>query len=248
MITIHRDVLDELLKRLEREKLSVLKPSFVTEIIEAVKYPETVSLDRGLKKLPPEIAKEIASYVEKGCFCESPEWSRRLTAHRYAERLFNKASELKKVEESYQCLNKVQRLFDDRSWITYLEDPNVRFSDKNKILKIAGGNQTVLDLIYKLLEKHEIDILPDIINEYSKLLKGSSVLRADVTTAIKVDEALQKKIGKYLERIFGTKVFARFNEDSKILGGIVIQVGDRVLDFSIRNKLTLLKKDMTRGV
>lgn len=248
MITIDRDVLDELLKQLEKTRLSVLKPSFVTEIIAAIKHPETTFLDGGLKTLPPEVAKEIVNYIEKGEFEESPEWSRRLIVHKYAEDLFNKASKLEKSEDSYNCLNQITKLFEDQSWVTYFEDPNIRFSDKNKILKIASNNQLVLGLLYKLFDTHEIDILPEIINEYSNLIKGSSILRADVTTAIEVDEVLQRKIAKYLERIFGVKVFARFITDSKILGGIVIQVGDKVLDFSIRSKLALLKKKMAKDV
>lgn len=248
LITINREVLDQLLKQIEKDGLSILKPDFIIEIMEVIKHPETISLNNGLKTLPPGIAKEIVNYIEKGDFKESPEWSRRLIAHRYAEDLFNKAFKQRKSKEYYHCLCQFTKLFEDQGWVAYLEDPNIRFSDKNRILKIAGGNQLVLNLIYRLLDRHEVDELPDIIDEYSKLLKGSSILRAEVTTAIAVDEVYQGKIAKYLEKIFGVKVFPRFVTDYKIIGGIVIRVGDEVLDHSIRSKLALLKKEMSKGV
>jgi len=248
LITINREVSDQLLKQIEKDRLSILKPDFVIEIIEAIKHPGTISLNNGLKTLPPEIAKEIVSYVEKGDFEESPEWSRKLIAHRYAEDLFNKASEKKKSKENYHCLCQFAKLFRDQGWIAYLEDPSIRFSDKYRILNIAGNNQLALNLIYKLLDRHEIDILPKIVDEYNRLIKGSTIIRAEVTTAIAIDETYQGKIAKYLEKIFGVKVFPRFTTDSKIIGGIVIRAGDKVLDFSIRNKLALLKKEMSKDI
>lgn len=249
LITIDQEVLNQLVKQVEKDRLSILAPHFVLEILEAIKHPRGESLDRGLKTLTPEIIKEVISYIEKGEFEESPEWSKKLTAHQYAENLFNKALEQRNTEECYSCLQQFSKLFEDEGWISYLEDPNIRISDKNKVLKLAGDNRLVLNLVYKLLDKYETGLVPDIIDEYRKILKGRSVIRAEVTTAIPIDKKYERKIIKYLDKMFGRKVFPTiFFTDPKILGGIVIRVGDKVLDHSVRGKLVLLKKEMIKAL
>jgi len=246
LITINQEVLNQLVKQIEKDRLSILEPHFVLEIIEAIKHPGEKSLDCGLKTLPPEIVKEVVNYIEKSEFEESPEWSKRLMAHSYAEDLFNTALEPRKTEECYNCLQQFHKLFEDQSWVTYLEDPNMRFSDKNKVLKLVGDNQLVLNLVYKLLDRHETGLLCDILDEYCKLLRGSSIIRAEVTTAIPVDEEYERKIAKYIEKMFSRKVFPVFFTDPKIIGGIVIRVGDKVLDRSVRSKLESMKKVLVR--
>jgi F-type H+-transporting ATPase subunit delta len=245
LITIDRDVLNQLLKQSEKSGLAVLKPSFVNEIIEAIKYPGKIPIDTSLKTIPREIAKEIISYIEKREFEESPEWSRRLVAHEYAEDLFNQASKGKKGEDFYLCLQQIVKLFDDKSWSTYFQDPNIRLSDKHKILNIACEEKIVLSLIYKLLDINQTELIPGIMDEYHKMLTGSSiVLSVEVTTAIPIDPKFGKQIAKYLDRMFNKKVFPTFLTDPKILGGIVIRADDTVLDYSIRNKLSALRKEM----
>ena len=247
MITIERDALDQLLKQTEKTGLAVLKPSFVTEIIEAIKYPGKISIDTSLKTLPREIAKEIISFIKKSEFEESPEWSKRLASHEYAEDLFKEASKMKKSEDYYLCLQQIRKLFDDKSWCTYLEDPNIRTSNKQKVLKMACDDKTILSLIYKLLDTHETELIPRIMDEYHQILAGSSiVLRVEVTTAIPVDPKFGNKITKYLDKMFNKKVFPMFLTDPKILGGIVIRAGDKVFDYSIRNKLSSLRKEMIK--
>ena len=103
----------------------------------------------------------------------------------------------------------------------------------------------VLSLLYKLLDTHETELIPHIMDEYYKMLTGSTiVLRVEVTTAISIDQKFGKKVTKYLERMFNKKVFPTFLTDPKILGGIVIRAGDKVLDYSIRNKLLSLREEM----
>lgn len=245
LIAINQEVLNKLLKQIEKDQCSVLDPHFVIEILDAIKHPAVKSLDRGLKILPPSIAREITSYIKHGEFKNSPEWSRKLSAHKYAENLFNKALEQKNTEGCYSCLKQISSLLKDQGWVSYLEDPNIHLSDKAKILKLTGDNKIALTLVYKLLYEHKASLIPDILEEYHKILTASSiVMRAEVTTAVPIDNKYGEKIAKYLDKIFSKKVFPIFLTDPKILGGIVIRVGDKVLDHSIRNKLALLANEM----
>ncbi len=242
LVTVDKEILHQLVAQIEEDKLSVLDPDFVREIVESTRRPREKIPDVTQRALPPEIVREIIGYIQKGEFKESPRWARKLTAHHYAEKLFKGALTAKQVDDCYGCLQRFSGLFQDAGWVAFLEDPNIRFSQRNKVLRLSGDNKLVLDLIYRLLNKHETDLLPGIVEEYHNLLQGISIIRAEVTTAVAIDHAYEKKIIRYLERMFDTRVFPAFLVDPKILGGIVIRVGDKVLDHSLRSRLLQLSK------
>jgi F-type H+-transporting ATPase subunit delta len=71
-------------------------------------------------------------------------------------------------------------------------------------------------------------------------------VRAGVTLARAGDAALQASIVKALEERLGKEVIATFEEDPAILGGVVVRLGDRVLDGSVRRRLTRLRRQLLR--
>jgi F-type H+-transporting ATPase subunit delta len=245
LITVNQEVLDQLIKQIERDRFLVFDSHFIDEILDAIRHPSKKSVDRSLKILPSNIVKEIILRIQQSNFVEDKEYSRKLIAHKYAEDLFNEALKNKNTEGCYSYLKQLSKMLEDKSWVNYLEDPNIHLSDKSKVLKLTGDDQVVLNLVYRLLDEHKTGLIPDILDEYHKMLIGSSiVIRAGVTTAIPIDEKYKDKIAKYLDKIFGKKVFPTFYTDPKIIGGIVIRAGDKVLDYSVRNKLALIAKEM----
>ncbi|MBK6422046.1 MAG: ATP synthase F1 subunit delta [Gemmatimonadetes bacterium] len=67
-------------------------------------------------------------------------------------------------------------------------------------------------------------------------------VRAAVTVARPADEALRKTIAARLTEVVGKQVLPRFTEDPSILGGVVVRVGDRVFDGSVKRRMTLLRR------
>jgi len=59
-----------------------------------------------------------------------------------------------------------------------------------------------------------------------------------------VDEALRQQIAARLSEVIGKQVLPHFHEDPGILGGIIVRVGDRVFDGSVRRKMTLLRRQL----
>jgi F-type H+-transporting ATPase subunit delta len=86
-------------------------------------------------------------------------------------------------------------------------------------------------------------LLTDIAQEFHALhdLKLDRI-RAAVTVARPVDEALRRTVAERLTAIMGRQVLPQFHEDAAILGGIVVRVGDRVFDGSVRRKMTVLRR------
>ncbi len=67
-------------------------------------------------------------------------------------------------------------------------------------------------------------------------------VRASVTLARPADEALRKAIAARLTEVVGKQVLPHFSEDPSILGGLVVRVGDRVFDGSVKRRMTMLRR------
>jgi ATP synthase F1 delta subunit len=73
------------------------------------------------------------------------------------------------------------------------------------------------------------------------------LLPVSVTSAVELDPSLIEDIGKKIEEQTGRKVELTSTVDPDVLGGLVLQVGDRVLDASVRNRLERLRKQVARA-
>ncbi len=72
-------------------------------------------------------------------------------------------------------------------------------------------------------------------------------VHAGVTLAVEPDARLEQQVVERLAQALGREVRAHFRTDPSILGGVVVRVGDRILDGSVRRRLTALKRRMLTG-
>ena len=106
----------------------------------------------------------------------------------------------------------------------------------------------MVDLVKELLEKGKLPQIDGITTEYQRLLdqmhgiEGSQV--ADVTTAVSLDSQARLDLGEKLTEIMGKPVVVNARVDPAILGGIVIRVGDKLIDGSVRSKLQTISKEL----
>jgi len=77
--------------------------------------------------------------------------------------------------------------------------------------------------------------------------RENRLIDVTVTSAVELDPAVVGRIGEEIERQTGQKVELASRIDEEILGGIVLQVGNMVLDASIRNRLEKLRKNVARA-
>ena len=88
-------------------------------------------------------------------------------------------------------------------------------------------------------------LLGEMVRQYEKLLDIKLVrVRAAVTMARPADEGLRRRIAESLTRVMGKEVLPHFHEDPEILGGVIVRVGDRVFDGSVRRRMTLLRRHL----
>ena len=119
----------------------------------------------------------------------------------------------------------------------------------DQLLDKAGADLTVKNFCRLLADKGRLAALPAIAGCYGELLDAEKgILRGTVITAVKLDAEKQKKLKAGLEKKAGKKKLElEFNVDKSILGGLMLKVGDRVLDASLRAQLTILRDTIKRG-
>ncbi len=170
------------------------------------------------------------------------------SARRYARAVFE-LDEKDRTTEWQADLEKIISISKDATIAAYLENPNIHFEDKAGLLheRLSDVNPMVLNLVYVLLTRSRLDMLPDIAAEYKRLADDyQGIERAEVTTALPLDDETRVKLSRDIGRLIGKKVVLEteyVNPD--LIGGVVVKVAGKLLDGSTRGKLAALKKEIS---
>ncbi len=130
----------------------------------------------------------------------------------------------------------------------FLESPRVSYERKNEIISKAFGDRVprvFLRFLQTMVHNRRQMMIPEIATEYAKLLdEQEGRVHAEVTLARAVDEAEGAKIGAQLSRVLGVKVIPQLTVDPSIMGGIIVKVGNTVMDGSVLRRLGKLASRM----
>jgi F-type H+-transporting ATPase subunit delta len=164
----------------------------------------------------------------------------------YAEALFEAGKDKGKLDSLQSQLAQFADAVDRNQELqVFLFSPYLSSADKREGLSraIFGAEPELTNFLELLIEKHRMPEIFRIRRELDELWKKEN-RRLDVTvvSAVELDEAVVKKIGEEVERQTGEAVELSSRVDDGILGGIVLRVGNMVLDASIRSRLEKLRK------
>ena len=169
------------------------------------------------------------------------------SARRYARAVFE-LDEKDRIAEWQADLDKIINIGKDATIATYLENPKIHFEDKARLLheRLGDVNPMILNLVYILLIRSRLDMLPEIANEYQRLVDNyQGVERAEVTTALPLDDETRAKLSREIGKLIGKKVILKTEcVDPDLIGGVVVKVAGKLLDGSTRGKLAALKKEI----
>ena len=113
---------------------------------------------------------------------------------------------------------------------------------------VEGGDERFVRFLELLAERHRLPVVFRIQKAFDALWREErKLLPVSVTSAVELDPSLLENIGRKIEEQTGRKVELTSTVDPDVLGGIVLQVGDRVLDASVRNRLERLRKQVARA-
>ncbi len=166
----------------------------------------------------------------------------------YAEALFSAGEDKGILNELQQQLGQFADAVDgDREMQVFLFSPYLNSNDKVEGLQrvVTGAEPEFANFLELLVEKGRMPDVFRIRREFDELWKKANRrLDVTVTSAIELDPSVVGKIGEEVERQTGEKVELSSEVDDEILGGIVLRVGNMVLDASIRTRLDKLRKSV----
>jgi F-type H+-transporting ATPase subunit delta len=169
-------------------------------------------------------------------------------AHVYAEALFAAGEDKGKIDQLQEQLGQFADAVDgDRDLQIFLFSPYLSSADKVEGLRraVTGAEPEFSNFLELLVEKGRMPDVFRIRREFDELWKKANRrLDVTVTSAIELDPKVVGKIGEEVERQTGEKVDLSSEVDDGILGGIVLRVGNMVLDASIRARLEKLRKSV----
>ena len=169
----------------------------------------------------------------------------------YARSLFEAADDQDKLDEVREQLGQFADALDgDRGLQVFFFSPYFSTQEKVDGLRraIDGAEPIFLNFLELLLENHRMPAIFRIRREYDRLWKErNKLLPVHVTSAVELDEETVQNIGDRIAEQTGRRVELSSRVEPDILGGIVVQVGNQVLDASIRNRLETLRKQVARG-
>jgi F-type H+-transporting ATPase subunit delta len=113
---------------------------------------------------------------------------------------------------------------------------------------VSGADDVLVNFLKLLIENHRMPVVFRVRRAYDAMWEEENrLLPVSVTSAIELDEQTVREIGDKIADQTGRKVELSANVDADILGGIVVRVGNAVLDASVRNRLEQLRKQVARA-
>ena len=170
-------------------------------------------------------------------------------ARNYAATLFELATREDSVERYGHLISQVSALYREESaFQRFLETPRIALAEKKEVLGRTFADRVpelFLRFLMVVLERRRQRVLPGIAQAYQDMLdEQAGRPRTAVTLPFEPDDALKARIVGALEEHFGKQVVPEFRLDPAILGGLVVRVGDQLMDASLRRQLERLKWEL----
>ena len=169
----------------------------------------------------------------------------------YARSLFEVAKEQDKLDKVRDELGEfADALNESRELQVFLFSPYFSTKEKSEGLDkaISGADDTTVNFLRLLIEKHRMPVLFRVRAELDRLWEEENrLLPVTVTSAVELPTSTVKQIGDRIAEQTDRKVDLQSRVDPDILGGIVVRVGNSVLDASIRNRLENFRKQVARA-
>jgi F-type H+-transporting ATPase subunit delta len=169
----------------------------------------------------------------------------------YARSLFEVAQEHEKLDEVRDQVGEfADALSESRELQTFFFSPYFSTEEKKQGLDTAveGAEDIVSNFLAVLIENHRMPALFRIRRELDGMWREvNQLLPVQITSAVELDEAVTKQIGDEIGRQTGRTVELTSTVDPDVLGGIIVRVGNSILDASIRTRLERLRKQVARA-
>ena len=161
------------------------------------------------------------------------------------------AAEERREREYLEDLRSVAQQFDEwPGYIAVLSSPAIPRKERLEMIDQAFGRAVdvnVVSFVKLLCEKGYLHLFTECYDEFRKLyLDFTGTVRARVTSAVELTESEKIRVQEKLHTLTGQSAMIRYTVDPAILGGIIIETDDRIIDGSVRRRLKEIKEVMNK--
>ena len=177
----------------------------------------------------------------------------RRLAHRYARVLYDLGRESSELDRVGEDLARVLDVFGEHPELRQrFESLIVPAREKQELIESVFGDRVhrwVRNLLLLLVRRHREALLADIVAEFAALRdREAGILEAEVEAAAELDADTRRRLGEELARALGAReVRLSVRQRPELLGGLVVKIGDRRLDASLRRRLVQLHRQLATG-
>lgn len=168
-------------------------------------------------------------------------------ARRYAAGIFQLAQDEKTIDTWRAELSKLDELLQDDVLVAAFQNPAVGVTRRVELAKLLAPElrPETENLLRLLVEHHRTRYMHEIREAFERLAdEASGIVHAAVTTAIDLDPDDRKRYEQELARKLGRKVSVTFVTDPAVVGGATIQIGDHLIDGTVRTQLARLRQEL----
>lgn len=160
-------------------------------------------------------------------------------AKRYAKALFQLATETGTLDDVLQGMSNLRTAIDTTPDLKrLLLNPIVKVELKKKLVSSVTSNKTILRFTELLAKRKRLDIIGTVFHELQAMSDDvNGVHRALVRTALPLSDAQKKEVELSLSKTVGGKFVGRFEVMKELIGGVWIQMGDKVLDATLKGRI-----------
>ena len=169
----------------------------------------------------------------------------------YARSLFEVAKEHDELDEIHDQLGEFADALDgNRELQVFFFSPYFSSEEKKDGIDkvVEGANERFRNFLKLVAERHRVPAIFRIRREFDGLWRQENkLLEVRVTSATPLDEELVQSIGRRIEDQTGQRIDLDANVDPDVIGGLVLRVGNMVMDASVRGRLERLRKEVARA-
>lgn len=171
-------------------------------------------------------------------------------ARRYAQALFEIASETSLDQVDKELREITQLIAEHQEVAQVLYHPHISLTEKKALMdKLIGGQvgPVVRNFLYLLIDRRRQNLLPMVEREFSRLAdEARNIVEAKVASAVVLTSSQTDRLNAQLSRLTGKTVRLVSELRPELMGGILVQIGDHVMDGTIKHALERMRENLRK--
>ena len=177
----------------------------------------------------------------------------KLVAKTYSDALFEVGIENNSLDLLLEEFSFIEKTFKEYpEFLELFKTPRVSIEERKAAMHSVFGDkisQEMMNFLKIILDKRRASEFFEIKDEFQKAVHvHNNILEAVVISAVKLNEEQSQKIIKSLSAITGSDIVIKNRVDETLIGGVVIYLGDKVIDGSVKKKLSDLKEELAQVI